>query len=62
VVMTGRGNFVEVQGTAEGAPYSKAKLDEMLALAAKGIQEIFDLQANIIGKGFGNGPGPVDSN
>ena len=62
VVMPGRGNFVEVQGTAEGAPYSKAKLDEMLALAAKGIQEIFDLQANIIGKGFGNGPGPVDSN
>ena len=62
VVMTGRGNFVEVQGTAEGTPYSKAKLDEMLALAEKGIQEIFDLQANIIGKGFGNGPGPVDSN
>lgn len=62
VVMTGRGNFVEVQGTAEGTPYSKAKLDEMLALAEKGIQEIFDLQANIIGKGFGHGPGPVDSN
>jgi len=62
VVMTGRGNFVEVQGTAEGTPYSKAKLDEMLALAEKGIQEIFDLQANIIGKGFGNGPGPIDSN
>jgi len=62
VVMTGGGNFVEVQGTAEGTPYSKAKLDEMLALAQKGIQEIFDLQANIIGKGFGHGPGPVDSN
>lgn len=62
VVMTGRGSFVEVQGTAEGTPYSKAKLDEMLALAEKGIQEIFGLQANIIGKGFGNGPGPVDSN
>ena len=62
VVMTGRGNFVEVQGTAEGTPYSKARLDEMLALAEKGIQEIFDLQANIIGKGFDHGPGPVDSN
>ncbi len=62
VVMTGKGNFVEVQGTAEGTPYSKSKLDEMLVLAEKGIQEIFDLQANIIGKGFGHGPGPVDSN
>lgn len=53
IVMTGKGHFVEVQGTAEGTPYSKAKLDEMLALAAKGIQEIFALQANIIGKGLG---------
>ena len=61
VVMTGRGSFVEVQGTAEGTPYSKAKLDEMLVLAEKGIQEILKFQANIIGKGIGNGPGLVDS-
>lgn len=61
VVMTGRGDFVEVQGTAEGTPYSKAKLDQMLALAEKGIQEIIVLQSNIIGKGFGHGPRIVDS-
>lgn len=61
VVMTGQGSFVEVQGTAEGTPYSKTKLDEMLVLAEKGIKEIFGLQANIIGKGFGYAPGSVDS-
>ncbi len=61
VVMTGRGDFVEVQGTAEGNPYSKAQLDQMLALAEKGIQETIALQSNIIGKGFGHGPGIADS-
>ncbi len=50
VVMTGRGEFVEVQGTAEGAPFSRDKLDELLVLAEKGIKEIFALQANIVGK------------
>lgn len=55
VVMTGRGNFVEVQGTAEGSPFSRTKLDELLSLAEKGIREIFALQANIIGKGINNG-------
>lgn len=61
VVMTGRGEFVEVQGTAEGTPYSKAQLDAMLALAHRGIREIFGLQTNIIGKGIGDGPGTTDS-
>jgi ribonuclease PH len=37
VVMTGRGGLVEVQGTAEGKPFSRADLDAMLALAEKGI-------------------------
>jgi ribonuclease PH len=44
VVMTGAGGFVEVQGTAEGAPFSRAEMDAMLALAAKGIGELVAAQ------------------
>jgi ribonuclease PH len=40
VVMTGSGRLVEVQATAEGAPFSRDDLDEMLALGAQGIDEI----------------------
>jgi ribonuclease PH len=44
VVMTGAGRFVEVQGTAEGNPFTRSELDELLALAEKGITEIFEIQ------------------
>jgi ribonuclease PH len=44
VVMTASGGFVEVQGTAEGAPFSRAEMDALLALAAKGIDELVALQ------------------
>jgi ribonuclease PH len=44
VVMTDQGEFVEVQGTAEGKPFSRARLDELLALAEKGIRELHRLQ------------------
>jgi ribonuclease PH len=44
VVMTGAGRFVEVQGTAEGAPFSRAQVDELLALASRGIAELISLQ------------------
>ena len=44
VVMTGAGHFVEVQGTAEGAPFSRADMTSMLALAEKGITELMELQ------------------
>ncbi|ARN74165.1 ribonuclease PH [Oceanicoccus sagamiensis] len=44
VIMTEAGGFIEVQGTAEGEPYSRAELDSMLALAEKGIYELIDLQ------------------
>ena len=44
VVMTGDGRFVEVQGTAEGAPFSRAELDGLVDLAAGGIAELVDLQ------------------
>jgi ribonuclease PH len=39
-VLTGRGGMVEVQGTAEGEPFSEATLGELLALAKKGIGEL----------------------
>jgi len=48
VVMTGSGRFVEVQGTAEGAPYSRSELDTMLDLAQKGIGEIVELQEKVL--------------
>src|ERR1700712_5980 len=44
VVMTGDGRFVEVQGTAEGAPFDRAELDSLLALAEKGCTELTVLQ------------------
>ncbi|WP_374675094.1 ribonuclease PH [Ideonella sp.] len=44
VVMTGAGGFVEVQGTAEGVPFSRAEMDRLLALAAKGIAELVAAQ------------------
>lgn len=48
VVMTGRGLLVEVQGTAEKAPFSRADLDGLLDLAAKGIAELHDLQRRAV--------------
>jgi len=44
VVMTGHGGFVEVQGTAEGAAFSRAEMDALLALAGKGIAELVAAQ------------------
>lgn len=44
VVMSGRGLLIEVQGTAEQAPFSRAELDELLDLATKGIGELHELQ------------------
>ena len=44
VVMTGAGGFVEVQGTAEGAPFTRAQMDALLALAAQGIGGLVALQ------------------
>ncbi|MFH1868494.1 MAG: ribonuclease PH [Candidatus Omnitrophota bacterium] len=44
VVMTSSGKFVEVQGTAEGEPFSNAQMKKMLELAAKGINKLIKLQ------------------
>ena len=48
VVMTGSGRFVEVQGTAEGAAFSRPELDAMLGLAEQGIAELVELQKQMI--------------
>jgi ribonuclease PH len=48
VVMVGAGSFIEVQGTAEGAPYSRSELDAMLGLAEKGIAEIIEAQRSVL--------------
>ena len=49
VVMTGKGHFVEIQGTAEAAPLQPKQLHELLALATKGIGEVIALQKKSLG-------------
>jgi ribonuclease PH len=49
VVMTGAGNFVEVQGTAEGQTFSRAEMDALLALAARGIAQLVEHQRKALG-------------
>jgi ribonuclease PH len=44
VVMTSRGEFVEVQATAEGKPFTKESIDSLLSLAEKGIKQLFEIQ------------------
>jgi ribonuclease PH len=48
VVMTGSGGFIELQGTAEGATFSRDELDALLGLAEHGINQIFDLQRELL--------------
>jgi ribonuclease PH len=48
VVMTSSGRFIEVQGTAEGMPFTKGELDEMLSLAEHGIAQLLDLQTDTL--------------
>jgi ribonuclease PH len=49
IVMTRAGGLVEVQGTAEGAPFSRAELDAMVDLAAGGIRELIETQRAALG-------------
>lgn len=44
VVCTGSGKFIEIQGTAEQEPFDREQMDEMIALAEKGLQELFAIQ------------------
>jgi len=48
VVMTGKGGMIEIQGTAEGAAFSRAELIELLNLAEQGIQELSKLQTQAL--------------
>ncbi|KHK56308.1 ribonuclease PH [Ralstonia sp. A12] len=49
VVMTGAGGFVEVQGTAEGTPFTRAEMDTLLGLADQGIRTLIGLQKQALG-------------
>jgi ribonuclease PH len=51
VVMTGAGNFVEVQGTAEGAAFGRGELDQLIGLAERGIRELIGQQKKALGVG-----------
>ncbi len=48
IVMTRRGALVEVQGTAEGEPFSATRMNKLIKLAEKGLKKIFPLQKNIL--------------
>jgi len=48
-VLTGAGGFVEIQGTAEGAPFTEMQFGELLSLARKGIGELVELQKRVLG-------------
>ena len=48
IVMTGNGNMVEIQGTAEGSPFSVKDLDELIKLAKEGIDSLVSIQKNIL--------------
>ena len=48
VIMTDQGGFIEIQGTAEGAPFDQGELDSMLTLAKQGINQLFDIQKSAL--------------
>ena len=48
IVMTGQGNFVEVQGTAEGNPFTFDQMQHLIALGQKGISDITQLQRDVL--------------
>jgi ribonuclease PH len=50
VAMTGDGRFVEVQGTAEGNPFDRPTLDQLLDLAAGGIEQLLQYQHEALAK------------
>jgi ribonuclease PH len=50
VVCTGDGRFIEVQGTAEREPFSRAQMDELLALANSGINTLVELQREVVSR------------
>lgn len=55
IVMTGKGGFVEIQGTAEESPFSREEANALIDLAAKGIQQLIALQRKMIMGGLDEG-------
>ncbi len=49
IVMTGSGRFVEIQGTAEGKPFSKSTMDTLIKLAEEGIYHLVEIQKKLLG-------------
>lgn len=49
IVCTGRGKFIEIQGTAEREPFTREQMDEMLILAEKGVNHLFEVQRTALG-------------
>ena len=49
IVCTGRGQFIEIQGTAEREPFTREQMDEMLILAEKGVNQLFEVQRVALG-------------
>ena len=49
IVKTGDGRFIEVQGTAEGPPFERRALDDLMELADVGIHELVSLQRTVVG-------------
>ncbi len=62
IVMTESGKFIEIQGTAEEKPFSRAQFNEMMDLAEKGLKEIFKMQHNIIDGNSNKAPRPKRMN
>jgi ribonuclease PH len=48
IVCTGAGKFIELQGTAERAPFDREQMNEMLELAEKGVNQLFAIQRNAL--------------
>ncbi|HKV42369.1 MAG TPA: ribonuclease PH [Blastocatellia bacterium] len=49
IVRTGSGQFIEIQGTAESRPFTETQMDEMLALASRGIETLIEEQISVLG-------------
>ena len=49
VVRTGEGNYVEIQGTGEGRPFTPQELTKLLELAAKGTDELISYEKDVLG-------------
>jgi ribonuclease PH len=50
VIMTEEGNFVEIQGTAEGDPFTPEQFSSMITVASKGIKELIEIQKESLSK------------